>query len=59
MLKIPFVVEMAAYCVTYHARNECAVCTPEGCPRLTAAGLILDKFRAERLERYRLRKRSL
>lgn len=59
MPEIPFAVVLASYCVEYHERNECAECTPEGCPRLADAGLTLDKFRAERLERHRLRKGSL
>ncbi|MET8354914.1 hypothetical protein [Micromonospora sp. NPDC005206] len=58
--RVPFKVELASYCVQFHERNECSACTPEECPRLADAGLTLDRYRSERLERYRLlRTRSL
>ncbi|MGC5020578.1 hypothetical protein [Micromonospora sp. DT47] len=56
MPEVPFPVILASYCVDYHERNDCSACTPSGCPRLADAALILDKFRAERLERHRLRR---
>ncbi|MEU2703345.1 hypothetical protein [Micromonospora aurantiaca (nom. illeg.)] len=59
MPEVPFSVILASYCVEYHDRNLCSQCDSEGCPRLADAALTLDKFRAERLERHRLRKGSL
>ncbi|MEU2614650.1 hypothetical protein ABZ570_24170 [Micromonospora sp. NPDC007271] len=53
MPEIPFAVILASYCVEYHERNNCSACTLCGCLRLADA---LDKFRAERLERHRLRR---
>ncbi|SBT50010.1 hypothetical protein [Micromonospora narathiwatensis] len=58
MPEIPFAVILASYCVAYHERNNCSVCTASGCLRLADAELTLDKFRAERLERHRLRRAS-
>jgi hypothetical protein len=60
--RVPFKVELASYCVQFHERNECGACTAQGCPRLADAALTLtlDRYRSERLERYRLlRRRSL
>ncbi|MFU8852753.1 hypothetical protein ACNAW0_17460 [Micromonospora sp. SL1-18] len=56
MPEIPFAVILASYCVEYHERNNCSACTSSGCLRLADAALTLDKFRAERLERHRLRR---
>lgn len=55
---VPFPVLMASYCVEFHDRNTCAKCTDQGCPRLDDAALVLDQFRAQRLERYRLNRRT-
>ena len=53
---VPFAVVLASYCVEFHDRNLCAKCTDSGCPRLEDAAFTLDKFRAARLERHRLRR---
>lgn len=54
--EVPFSVVLASYCVEFHDRNLCSKCTDQGCPRLDDAALTLDKFRAARLERHRLRR---
>ena len=56
LTRVPFAVVLASYCIEFHERNLCAKCTDSGCPRLDDAALTLDRYRADRLERYRLRR---
>ncbi|MET7667907.1 hypothetical protein [Micromonospora luteifusca] len=50
--KVPFCVEQASYCVSYHEKGTCGRCAPEGCPRLDEAAELLAEYRAQRAERY-------
>ncbi|SCF06706.1 hypothetical protein [Micromonospora mirobrigensis] len=57
--QVPFAVTLASYCIEFHERNLCSKCTPEGCPRLDNAALVIDKFRTQRMEKLRLNRRSI
>ncbi|MFF0876618.1 hypothetical protein [Micromonospora aurantiaca (nom. illeg.)] len=57
-LTVPFSVTMASYCIEFHGRNRCRTCTDDGCVRLADANQVIDQFRALRLERYRLSRRT-
>ncbi|WP_328424988.1 hypothetical protein OG470_15710 [Micromonospora sp. NBC_00389] len=50
--RIPFYVEQASYCVTFHDRNLCTRCTDSGCPRLDEAAALLADYREQRSTRY-------
>lgn len=59
LTKIPFYVEQASYCISFHEKATCGRCTPEGCPKLGEAAELLADYRAQRAERYRAAKGSL
>ncbi|RLP84402.1 hypothetical protein EAD89_26105 [Micromonospora sp. BL4] len=50
--RVPFYVEQASYCISFHERRTCLSCTDEGCPRLDEAAELLADYRAQRTERY-------
>ncbi|WP_406044257.1 hypothetical protein OG799_07090 [Micromonospora sp. NBC_00898] len=56
LTRVPFAVVLASYCIEFHERNLCAKCNDSGCPRLDDATFTLDRYRADGLERYRLRR---
>ncbi|WP_328850251.1 hypothetical protein OG994_16595 [Micromonospora globbae] len=54
LTRVPYFVEQASYCVSYHDRNLCPECTDTGCVRLDEAATVLAEYRAQRSARYRL-----
>ncbi|MET8123452.1 hypothetical protein [Micromonospora sp. NPDC005189] len=50
--KVPFYVEQASYCISFHDQNTCGRCTSEGCARLDEAAELLAEYRAQRAQRY-------
>ena len=55
---IPFYVEQASYCVSYHHRNLCRQCTDTGCTRLDEAAQLLADFRKQRDTRSRVNRQQ-
>ncbi|SCG38277.1 hypothetical protein [Micromonospora zamorensis] len=56
LTSVPFYVEQASYCITWHERDTCSSCPDEGpCPKLDEAAELLAEYRARRAARYQIR----